>query len=327
MKRVSRSAFTLIELLVVIAIIGVLIGLLLPAVQKVREAANRMKCSNNLKQIGLALHNYHDTYQVFPPGQVDSLLQEDAIYAPSTYGFHEGWELYILGYIERTADFQFWQSERPTVNTWVIPSQLSTPSSLIVPTFNCPSDPLAGKMAIVNEFGTPEGPHSNYVGNAGSTGFGQTAGGTKLNGVLFCKSAVRITDISDGTSNTLLASEILLGPDAGATDTYVAGDRRGRIWNSQMGEQLFSTLYPPNTSNADYAFGCNQSYPAAPCVAIGAIAVGSATSYNHSARSKHANGVNALLGDGSVRFVSSAVDAGVWQDCGTRNGGEIPRDF
>ena len=322
---VRRRAFTLIELLVVIAIIGILIGLLLPAVQKVREAANRVKCENNLKQIGLALHNYHDTFLVFPVGQADSLLQEDSP-TGNGYGYHEGWQLFILPYVERSADYQLWQSNR-SIGTWAIPGLLPSPSALTVPTFICPSDPLGGKVAVVNEFGQPEGPHSNYVGNAGPTGFGQTGGGTNLAGVLYCKSAVRITDIVDGSSNTLLASEILLGPDAGASDPYVAGDRRGRIWNSQMGEQLFSTLYPPNTQNPDYAFGCNPSYPTAPCVAIGAIAPGSATSYLQSARSNHAGGVNCVLSDGSVRFVPSTVDATVWKEASTRNGGEVPRDF
>ena len=319
-----RAAFTLIELLVVIAIIGVLIGLLLPAVQKVREAANRVKCENNLKQIGLALHNYHDTFLVFPVGQADSLLQEDSP-TGNGYGYHEGWQLFILPYVERSADYQIWQANRSIGNLVIQPDRLVV---VIDGAHVCLSRRSSGgKMAIVNMFGTPEGPHSNYVGNAGPTGFGATGGGTNLTGVLYPKSAVRVTDISDGSSNTLLASEILLGPEAGATDTYAAGDRRGRLWNSQMGEQLFTTLYPPNTQNPDYAFGCNPNYPLAPCVPIGAIATGSATSWLQSARSMHANGVNVVLSDGSVRFVGSSVDASVWQDSATRNGGEIPRDF
>jgi prepilin-type N-terminal cleavage/methylation domain-containing protein/prepilin-type processing-associated H-X9-DG protein len=321
-----RRAFTLIELLVVIAIIGILIGLLLPAVQKVREAANRMKCSNNLKQMGLALHNYHDTNQTLPNGQAQSLLMEDAP-TGNGYGYHEGWQLFILPYMERSADFQIWMANR-SIGTWEIPGTLpNNGSALRVPSYICPSDPLGGKVAIANEYGQPEGPHSNYAGNAGPTAFGQTGGGTKLAGVLFPKSSVRVADITDGTSNTLLASEILLAPDAGATDPYIAGDRRGRIWNAQMGEQLFCTLYPPNTNNPDYAFGCNGSYPLAPCVPVGAIAAGSATSWLASARSMHTGGVNVLLCDGSVRFVSSTVDVSVWQDASTRSGGEIPRDF
>ena len=167
-----------------------------------------------------------------------------------------------------------------------------------------------------------EGPSSSYVGNAGSTVFGQQNGGTNLNGVIYPTSATRINSITDGTSNTLLASEIIIGLDAGATDQYAAGDRRGRIWNAFSGEQLFSTALPPNTSSPDYAFGCNQNFPAAPCVAAGVIAAGATTTYNQSARSYHPGGVNALLCDGSVVFVSNNVSTAVWLAAGSRNGNE-----
>src|SRR5262249_5166374 len=160
------------------------------------------------------------------------------------YFYHEGWQLFILPYMERSADYQLWMANR-SIGTWNIPGKLlNNGSALTVPSYVCPSDPLGGKVAIANEFGEPEGPHSNYACNAGPTAFGQTGSGTNLTGVLYPKSNVRFADITDGTSNTLLASEILLAPDAGATDYYVAGDRRGRIWNAQIGEQLFCTLYP-----------------------------------------------------------------------------------
>jgi prepilin-type processing-associated H-X9-DG protein len=191
--------------------------------------------------------------------------------------------------------------------------------------YMCPSDPNAGKIAQLSMFNQIEGTHSNYAGNAGSTAFGQVGGGTNLNGVLYPKSKVRITEIVDGTSNTMMVSEIIIGPEAGSTDTYNAGDRRGRIWNTYVGEQLFSTLYQPNTTNLDYMFGCHQSFPKAPCNAAGFIAAGSSTSYIQSARSYHTSGVNAALCDGSVRFVTNS--AAGWTVSGSRAGGEVPGDL
>lgn len=313
-----RSAFTLIELLVVIAIIAILIALLLPAVQKVREAALRLQCQSNLKQIGIALHAYHDVNRILPMGQYLALN----IYPDME---HEGWLLYILPHVEQQALYKGFLNNRTTTGTWGIPDLIG--GAPAVPVYGCPADPLWNKQAPANSFGQKEGPSSNYVGNAGSTAFGQQGGGLTLNGVLFPKSEIRFNAILDGTSNTLLASEIIIGPDAGATDTYSAGDRRGRVWNAHAGEQLFSTAYPPNTSNPDYVFGCHQSFAKAPCVAAGVIAAGSATSYNLSARSYHFGGVNALLCDGSVRFVINEVNAGTWQAVATRSVGEPPGQF
>ena len=316
-----KRAFTLIELLVVIAIIAILIALLVPAVQKVRDAAARTQCLNNLKQIGLALHGYHDANKVLPFGQYLAL---------NTYpdAHHEGWLLYVLPYLEQRGLYDVFQANHNTLGTWQIPDLVVPQGSLILPVFGCPTEPLKDQLAPANSAGgNKEGPSASYVGNAGSTTFGQQGGGATLNGVLFPQSAIRLAVISDGTSNTLLASEIILGPDAGATDTYASGDRRGRIWNAHAGEQLFSTAYPPNTTNPDYSFGCNQSYPRAPCVAAGVIAAGSVTSYNQSVRSMHSGGVNALLCDGSVRFVVNSVGANVWSALGSRNGNETLGDF
>jgi prepilin-type N-terminal cleavage/methylation domain-containing protein/prepilin-type processing-associated H-X9-DG protein len=318
-----RPAFTLIELLVVIAIIAILIALLVPAVQKVREAAARLQCQNNLKQIALSVHSYADAYKMFPPGQ-NSLLSTNN---PLNGDWHEGWLLFILPYLDQIPMYESWQANRAATPTWEMPQLVFGQVGVALPVYGCPSDPYRLQFAPADVGGgsQPEGPSASYVGNAGSAAFGQAGGGGNLNGVLFPDSAVTFVQITDGTSNTLLASEIILGPMAGATDQFSSGDRRGRIWNSYDGEQLFSTLNPPNSSIADIAFGCNQSFALAPCLAVGYGIAGD--NYNMSARSYHTGGINVALCDGSIRFVAQSVSIATWQALGTRAGNETIGDF
>ena len=319
-----RSAFTLIELLVVIAIIAILIALLVPAVQKVREAAARLQCENNLKQLALALHGYADAYKVLPVEQTAPMTGPN-----NGNNQHEGWLLYILPFIDQVPIYEMWQANRNTVPTWEMPQQVFGMSGLAIQAYGCPSDPGPTSPlhpTDVGGGGDAEGPSASYVGNAGSTAFGPPqTGGLNLNGVLFSESAITLVMITDGTSNTLLVSEIILGPNGGATDAYSSGDRRGRIWNAYSGEQLFSTLNPPNSQVADVAYGCSQTFLRAPCTAVG---TGTAsTDYNLTARSYHTGGVNAALCDGSVRYVVDTILPSVWQAVGTRNGGEEIGDY
>jgi prepilin-type N-terminal cleavage/methylation domain-containing protein/prepilin-type processing-associated H-X9-DG protein len=312
-----RRAFTLIELLVVIAIIAILIGLLLPAVQKVREAAARMKCSNNLKQIGLAVHNYHDQQGGLPYGQFGPWANNGGSFkVPPSFTTHScvTWQVLILPYVEQDSLYKVvydWHIANPTTRSY------SAPANVIqnpVPGYTCPSDPNGVKTKPASN---NEGFHSNYAANNGDTLFwdGSTAlpqaGGKNNRGVILSGGdRISLTGITDGTSNTLLAAEIL---------TWTPGDdRRGRLFNSYQGETMFSTLRTPNSATADAQYSCGTSLPSnMPCTAIAS----GANSIN-AARSGHSGGVNTLMADGSTRFISNSVSPAAWLAAGTRAQGE-----
>jgi prepilin-type N-terminal cleavage/methylation domain-containing protein/prepilin-type processing-associated H-X9-DG protein len=326
-----RLGFTLIELLVVIAIIAVLIGLLLPAVQKVREASNRVKCQNNLKQLGLALHNYHGNYQRFPPGQVDYLTSDQ----PRPYGDRRCWMQMILAYLEQPAlqiEIEAWmQTSGPGVrgHIWWAPDRWT-----VIPTLVCPSDPKSPKFITGADGdgltgGTPEmstGFHGNFVLCAGSTIYNPPGPvppadrlGTKQKGIFYPLSAVRLADIDDGTSNTLMAGEIIVVPDGPGSTWQVDRDYRGGYYNSWDGNTQFSTLYPPNSPVPDRVDEC-LPYPRAPCSKGSDELVMTLRSY-------HAGGVNALLADGHVRFITDGVANDAYRALGTRAGGEPAADY
>jgi prepilin-type processing-associated H-X9-DG protein len=186
-----------------------------------------------------------------------------------------------------------------------------------VPTFMCPSDPQAGKNLTAGALTNPvasQGFHGNYVLCAGSTIFGNGGGGNNLNGAFYPLSKHKITDMIDGSSNTLFGSEVALVPD---TATH---DLRGRYHNTWQGNVLFSTAQPPNTTVGDVSNYCNSALYA-PCQAL------SGNNLQQYARSRHTDGVNALLGDGSVRFVSNSVNPLTWAALGTRELGDMINDF
>ena len=323
MIRNPRSAFTLVELLVVIAIIGILIALLLPAVQAAREAARRAQCINNLKQIGLALHNFHAAKGEFPYGQkyklgIGTNAQKD----------RDCWFQWILPYMEQQALWDGYMAHLDSGGSvWWTPNRWSAISSFV-----CPSNPAGPKIVTAGWSESPGGQPENSQGFSGnyaaeccSTVFNPSSdpNGTDRDGIFYTGSATRVEDIKDGSSNTLLAGEIVLVPDkiAGIAQSggNVSGvqehDCRGRYWNVHQGTTLFSTLYPPNTSVGDRCNWCINK-PKARCQSLGS------DNLVFSLRSYHPGGVNVVLADGSVRFLSDTVDAVLYRALGTRSGGE-----
>jgi prepilin-type N-terminal cleavage/methylation domain-containing protein/prepilin-type processing-associated H-X9-DG protein len=290
-----RAGFTLIELLVVVAIIAVLIGLLLPAVQKVREAAARLSCSNNLKQIGLAFHNYHDTNQKLPPGYTAT-----AAYPGTAPGW--GWGTYILPFLEQGNLYQ-------RIN---LTSAVETQPAIqtVVKAFLCPSDqPPATAFAVTDPTGATicTAAPSSYAATCGSDA--SEVDDPTGNGVFFRNSRVRLTEISDGTSNTVFAGDRAWADGKGIWAGVPTGSitRPGPTnpWPSTTGPGQCLVLVHNNWIN------------------IKTDADGGLDDFS----SKHTGGVNLVFGDGSVRFVRSITADGAdrlnfWA-MGTRNGGEV----
>jgi prepilin-type N-terminal cleavage/methylation domain-containing protein/prepilin-type processing-associated H-X9-DG protein len=313
MRRISvRPAFTLIELLVVIAIIAVLIGLLVPAVQKVREAAARAQCTNNLKQLGLALHGYHDGRKVFPPGyQAAGPFVDGA--ADTAPGW--GWGAFILPYLEQGPLHRQLNFNQPVQNSPAIQTMLAV--------YLCPSDvPAPSAFTVPDGFGSPIclAAPSSYAACCG--GDESDTFGPNGRGVFFRNSAIRMADITDGTSETILIGERAWananGIWAGAINNGVC--RRG-------------ALNPCPGNSASW-------YPAAALVLAHSHLNNALTDTDGGLddfSSRHIGGSNFLFADGSVRFVRSVPgdrpggytpDSLILQAMGTRNGGEtIPADF
>jgi prepilin-type N-terminal cleavage/methylation domain-containing protein/prepilin-type processing-associated H-X9-DG protein len=312
----ARRGLTLVELLAVIAIIGVLVGLLVPAVQTAREASRRSACSNNIRQIALGVLLHVESQSVFPMGQVVALSDTTsmATWTPTMPlndmpSNRRGWMQFICPYVELQSVYD---DTLNGVMAGKYPFQ-RTSATQRYPLFMCPSDPNAGKIAYHARAtaGTANcrGFCGNYLACASGTTFGSTMGGTSMNGLFFVRSQVKPASVTDGLSNTAMLAECIVVPDPPDFQ-----DMRGQYFNTNGGETLFSTLRQPNTSVGDGIPWTTDWRPWAP--------KGSPSHVQYT-RSMHAGGVNVALADGSTRFVSDMVNAAVWTAAGTRRGQEI----
>jgi prepilin-type N-terminal cleavage/methylation domain-containing protein/prepilin-type processing-associated H-X9-DG protein len=310
-NRARHSAFTLIELLVVIAIIAILIGLLLPAVQKVREAAARAKCQNNLKQWGLAMHNHHDATGKLPYGS-RAVGTNRQSWAPPLWPYIEQDNLFRM----YNLNAGFYLPPNTITNTF------NGPTGKPVATYYCPSD-RSPANAQGDQYWRVRG---SYAVNWGPVPF-QTVPSTPLPlgpapfgfNDYFTRSQARetkLTGITDGTSNTMLLSEKIMHPQDNVFD------HRGDFLNDDGGGNIFTTLDTPNAGIDAMKFPqyCTPA-PQLPCTT--ATGSGSRFAMKQSARSRHTGGVNVVLGDGSVRFVRDSIPLAAWQALSTMSGGEV----
>ena len=311
----TRRGFTLIELLVVIAIIAILIGLLLPAVQKVREAAARMKCANNLKQIGLALHNYHDANRYFPPGYIDG-NSNPASMPDRDVGPGWGWAAFLLPYLEQVNLFNQIDFSRGIGSG---SNAVAAQQPLTI--FQCPSDPLQQNFTVWPT--SVVAAHSNYVGCNGSMECFANAGGANVanNGVFYRNSRNNFASVADGLSATIFVGE-RAGNRSPSTWTGAVTGGRCPAWMAAQPPAPFAP--PPGLAydNADYSEALVLAHGNATHIPNVDFPIFDPDVYS----SMHAGqGVNFLFGDGSVHFLTSGIDPNVYQALCTRNGGEDNR--
>ncbi|QDU25679.1 hypothetical protein ETAA8_07490 [Anatilimnocola aggregata] len=300
----ARRAFTLVELLVVIAIIGALIALLLPAVQAAREAARRMQCSNNVRQIGLAMQNFHDTFGCLPPGKVNSTGYPNPVHSKFNVGngTEHSWAVFLLPYMEQKnlSDlYRFDFNWNATENLPVVTTRVQT--------FYCPSTPngkrvaSATKKEACGDYGV-----INEVDNGLVTGgFVDNVTGTMRYGVMRINQLDRFADITDGLSNTTWVVE-----DAGRPQAY-NGDRSRNSSGSASGSAWAD---PENSFSLD---GYNTDCTAGPVnCAINCCNKDEIFGF-------HPGGANAMMGDGSVRFLAKGTDVRIVARLVTKGGGEV----
>ena len=302
--KLKRRAFTLIELLVVIAIIAVLIALLLPAVQQARESARRTQCKNNLKQLGLAMHNYHDVNNFLPCGAFTGVGGTDVAGMV--------WVRALLPMIDQANSYNLWNYSQDyysgTGNTNI--NIVRT----IFPAYLCPSDTPTKTWN--------NAPNYNYAVNLGNTDSIRTP---TLNSVVFFPAPFTyannvfygLRDINDGTSNTLLVSEVRQG--------QIASDLRGLTWyGPHVG---FTTQYGPNTASPDNLNGGFCQNTQMSLIGLPCTPMSSPPNTIFASRSKHVGGVQALLGDGAVRFISNNIDITTWRRLSTMADGQTVGEF
>lgn len=298
----SSRAFTLVELLVVIAIIGVLVALLLPAIQAAREAARRSSCTNNLKQFGIALHNYHDTQGRFPIG-AQGRDTVTGLY-PAVVRNRQPYCVGVMPYLELGPLFNAYNANLLFNHLGNSTTRLTQYAVWI-----CPSD-----TSVLFANPNPVDYKGNYGLNWGPNTFvNQQPGGAPF----YLEYGATFADITDGTSNTLAMMEMLQTPQP------LNGllDRRGRIWNDDTSCYQITARLTPNSRAPDVGTCGTDPMRNMPCVNDTAGA--NQPSNYMASRSRHPGGVNALLCDGSVRFFKDTVNIQTWRALSTRAGNEV----
>lgn len=341
-----RPAFTLIEVLIVIAIIAVMLGLLLPAVQRARETVNRSKCTNNLKQMGLAAHSYHNVNEVLPSG-----IQTGTFQAP--FLFH------LLPYVDQLPRYQKFNQ-----NTLISDPTNNHGAHILgdVPTYICPSDRSNG--LVTESTPAPPGPEGriNYFGNLGAHAWWRDTqtGGEKdggLRGVFSLDSEVQFSHIRDGTSNTAMFAEIKRGaspnsdklgitqlnfltqwqvstiPNQASSDATTTAGKRNldpsldpaflTLCNAAATTENKTGLeyYRGNPQNTYYTHTVPPNYSGRDCIST------NLSNIHLASRSYHARGVNVCFVDGSVRFVKDTISKSTWKALGTRAGKEADHNI
>lgn len=310
-----RRAFTLIELLVVIAIIAVLIALLLPAVQQARESARRTQCKNQMKQLGIAMHNYHDTYKQLPPGTIKWIGDPARTGPTSQYYDDHGWYSQIGAFIDQA----------PWFNSINFSAQMSDASNdnarrNRIALYGCPtSGGTQNNEWASNTWARWRG---NYVVNWGNTNYGQgTSGGVNFGGSPFGpRGSSNFSGIVDGMSNTLMMGEIIASTTAPGWG--------GPISEMQIatGGQTFTAWLPPNSPSCDNAWRLCPGTSDLNGISCCQLAADDVSQY-FTVRSRHTGGAHVLMCDGAVRFVSNNIDLNVWRTLSTSKGGEVTGDF
>ena len=325
--RKRRSGFTLIELLVVIAIIAILIGLLLPAVQKVREAAARMSCSNNMKQIGLALHNYHDTVGVLPPGCARDQIPFGTA-GSAGGGWGSSWKVYILPYIEQGNIANRWQFNGSS-SGYTNVNNMNLVNRVTIKPYRCPSSPLPefyassynnGRFLMLSSYTGVAGASTDTPRHTHGT-YGISSGG----GVLFAGSQVTLVGITDGTSNTIVVGEqsdhLRDAANRPITGSYTAITSQGpHGWTMGSGNNQVGATY------GDRTFNCTTTRWEINRRGLGNSGA-NGTHHNLGRNipfsSGHSGGAQMLLGDGSVRFLTASTPVATLQRMSSRAGGEV----
>ena len=300
-----KKGFTLIELLVVIAIIAVLIGLLLPAVQKVRDAAARLQCTNNLKQIGLAMMNYESTYNRFPAGYLDNMTTNPVNTAATgnpapVIGW--GWGALILPYLEQETLYK-------SININSIAMNNTSAAAIafrktVIKGFLCPSDDTGLNTFTISGFEVAKCSYAGVNGQEELADFDTALG----SGMFLRGRGVSIAEVTDGLSNTLFVGERSSKSKPATLPgvcTWVGALPGGDLDGETAALYILGHTGEPNAPHT----------PNSP------------TPHVEDFTSKHSGGVNFLFGDGSVRFITDSIDGQTWVKLGTRQGGEVPGDY